>query len=86
MTSDPPYREAFVWIWLPGESEPVVAGKLTAEGTKLVFNYGRSYLARDNAMAIYAPELPLEPGILPLLPGMTIPSCIRDASPDAWGR
>ncbi|MGB5252671.1 MAG: HipA domain-containing protein, partial [Sedimenticolaceae bacterium] len=52
----------------------------------LVFNYGRSYLARDNAMAIYAPELPLEPGILPLLPGMTIPSCIRDASPDAWGR
>ena len=86
MTSDPPYREAFVWIWLPGESEPVVAGKLTAEGKSLVFNYGRSYLARDNAIAIYDPELPLESGILPLLPGMTIPSCIRDASPDAWGR
>jgi len=34
MTSDPPYREAFVWIWLPGECEPVVAGKLTAEGIK----------------------------------------------------
>ena len=86
MTSDPPYSEAFVWIWLPGECEPVVAGKLTAEGKNLVFNYGRSYLARDNAIAIYDPELPLEPGILPLLPGMTIPSCIRDASPDAWGR
>jgi serine/threonine-protein kinase HipA len=86
MTSDPPYSEAFVWIWLPGECEPVVAGKLTAEGKNLVFNYGRSYLARDNAIAIYDPELPLEPGILPLLPGMTVPSCIRDASPDAWGR
>ncbi len=86
MTSDPPYSEAFVWIWLPGECEPVVAGKLTAEGKNLVFNYGRSYLARDNAIPIYAPELPLAPGILPLLPGMTIPSCIRDASPEAWGR
>lgn len=86
MTSDPPYREAFVWIWLPGECEPVVAGKLTAEGKNLVFNYGRSYLARDNAIAIYDPELPLEPGMLPLRPSMTIPSCIRDASPDAWGR
>ncbi len=86
MTSDPPYSEAFVWIWLPGEREPVVAGKLTAEGKNFVFNYGRSYLARDNAIPIYAPELPLKPGILPLLPGMTIPSCIRDASPDAWGR
>jgi serine/threonine-protein kinase HipA len=77
---------SFVWIWLPGDCEPVVAGKLTAEGTNLLFNYGRSYLARDNAIAIYHPELPLAPGILPLQPGMTMPSCIRDASPDAWGR
>jgi serine/threonine-protein kinase HipA len=38
MTSDPPYGEAFVWIWLPEECEPVVAGKLTAEGKSLVFN------------------------------------------------
>lgn len=25
-------REAFMWIWLPGEFEPVVAGKLGAYG------------------------------------------------------
>ena len=52
----------------------------------MVFNYGRSYLARQDAIPIYAPELPLRPGILPLLPGLNMPSCIRDASPDAWGR
>ncbi len=71
---------------MPGETEPVVAGKLTAEGDQLIFNYGKSYLARGNAIAIYDPELSLDAGALPLLPGMSMPSCIRDASPDAWGR
>jgi serine/threonine-protein kinase HipA len=37
------YTEAFVWIWLPEETEPVVASKLTAQGSSLVFNYGQSY-------------------------------------------
>ena len=86
MTSNETYTEAFVWVWLPGETAPVVAGKLTAEGDQLLFNYGKSYLERPNAMAIYEPELPLKPGVLPLLPGLTMPGCIRDASPDAWGR
>lgn len=80
------YTEAFVWIWLPEEVEPVVAGKLTAQGKFLAFNYGQSYLARENAIPIYTPELPLKAGLLPLFPGMNMPSCIRDASPDAWGR
>jgi serine/threonine-protein kinase HipA len=80
------YTDAFVWIWLPEETEPVVAGKLTANGNTLIFNYGQSYLARTNAIAIYEPELPLKAGLLPLLSGMSMPSCIRDASPDAWGR
>ena len=46
------YQEAFVWIWLPGETEPVVAGKLTVQGKALVFNYGQSYLVRENAIAL----------------------------------
>jgi serine/threonine-protein kinase HipA len=86
MTSKESYSEAFVWIWLPGKCDPIVAGKLTAEGENYVFNYGKSYLARDNAIAIYDPELPLQPGVIPILAGMNMPSCIRDASPDAWGR
>ena len=86
MTSDAAYDEAYVWIWLPGRTEPVVAGLLSRSGRQLVFNYGRGYLARDDRIALYLPELPLQTGIIPLLPGLDMPSCIRDASPDAWGR
>ena len=83
-------KEAFVWIWLPGETEPVVAGRLAADGGNLCFNYGQSYLARGRnnlpVMPIYLPELPLQAGVLPLLEGLIMPGCIRDAAPDAWGR
>jgi len=80
------HREAYVWIWLPGETRPVVAGKLTADADRLIFNYGKSYLARENAIALYHPELPLQSGRIPLLPGLHLPACIRDGCPDAWGR
>ena len=85
MTSER-YDEAYVWIWLPGETAPVVAGLLERDGTNFVFNYGQSYLKRGDAIAIYDPELPLKAGRLPLLPGLAMPGCIRDGSPDAWGR
>lgn len=78
--------EAYVWIWLPGETKPVVAGRLAYDRGQLVFNYGQSYLARNNAMAIYDRELPLKSGVLPLVPGLSMPGCLRDAAPDAWGR
>ena len=86
MTSNKEYSEAFVWIWLPNETDPVVAGKLTAEDNYLIFNYGKSYLERSNAISLYEAELPLRSGALPLLSGLSMPSCIRDAAPDAWGR
>ena len=86
MTSKNSYNEAYVWVWLPARTEPVVAGLLSKSGNQLVFNYGQSYRQRADAIPIYLPELPLQPGILPLLPGLNMPSCIRDASPDAWGR
>ena len=88
MTSDvrTSYSEAYVWVWLPNATEPVVAGLLTQQGPQLVFNYGRSYLARPDAISLYAPELPLQPGSISLIPGLNMPSCLRDASPDAWGR
>jgi serine/threonine-protein kinase HipA len=86
MTSEKKPTEAFVWVWLPGETEPVVAGRLLASGDTLRFNYGRSYLGRNNAISLYDPELPLEPDVLPLTPGLSMPNCLRDAAPDAWGR
>ena len=83
-------REAFVWIWLPAQTEPVVAGRLEADNGQVLFNYGRSYLERINdsipAIPVYEPELPLRAGELPLPNGLSMPGCIRDASPDAWGR
>lgn len=86
MTSRKRYQEAYVWVWLPGEVEPVVAGLLARDGKNLVFNYGKSYLARKNSLSLYTPELPLRSGALPLMKGLSMPSCLRDASPDAWGR
>jgi serine/threonine-protein kinase HipA len=83
-------KEAFVWIWLPGLTQPVVSGKLEEEGGFIHFNYGKSYLERVGdtkpAIAIYEPELPLQPGVLPLPDGLQLPNSIRDCAPDAWGR
>jgi serine/threonine-protein kinase HipA len=90
MTSKESNREAFVWIWLPNEIEPVVAGKLEADNDNILFNYGKSYLEQISdkipAISIYDPELPLKAGALPLLDGLSMPGCIRDSAPDAWGR
>lgn len=85
-TSEKKPAEAYVWVWLPHTTKPVVAGRIYADGDRLFFNYGRSYLARNNAIALYNPELPLRTGAISPLPGLSMPGCIRDAAPDAWGR
>ncbi|NBD95014.1 MAG: type II toxin-antitoxin system HipA family toxin [Gammaproteobacteria bacterium] len=77
---------AFVWVWLPGETEPVVAGRISMDGSRYIFNYGASYLERENAIPLYEPELPLRRGRIDPLPNMEMASCLRDGSPDAWGR
>ncbi|WP_164705295.1 HipA N-terminal domain-containing protein, partial [Pseudomonas viridiflava] len=51
-----------------------------------VFRYGRSYLERKDAIALSLKELPLGTGVLEPIDNMTLPSSIRDGSPDAWGR
>ena len=87
MTSDDaPPCEAYVWIWLPGATEPVVAGRIQAEGSRYIFNYGRSYLSRPEAIPIHLPELPLGTGAIEPEPPLEIANALRDASPDAWGR
>ena len=91
MPSNATDTNAYVWIWLPQAIEPVVAGKLeTDEKNNIQFNYGKSYLDRVQthtpAISIYEPELPLKAGVLSLLEGLSMPGCIRDAAPDAWGR
>lgn len=77
---------AFVWVWLPGASEPVVAGRLDVAGDQLAFTYGRSYLARTGAISLFSPELPLRAGRTLPSPDRDTFGCIRDAAPDAWGQ
>lgn len=83
MTSE--LQRVFVWVWLPGAAEPVVAGRLDPVGPIVNFTYGRSYLERENAIPLYLPELPLEPGQISPQVG-EIHGCIADAGPDAWGQ
>lgn len=86
MTSKADVTEAFVWMWLPGATEPVVAGRLDQDGDRLLFTYGASYRRRKDAIPIYEPELPIREGVIEPINGLSMPSCIRDGSPDAWGR
>ncbi len=84
MTSEP--REGYVWVWLPGATAPVVAGLLRqGQQGAYVFTYGRSYLTRPDAISLFPDELPLRPGTQ-RRDTDDIPSCLRDAAPDAWGR
>lgn len=84
MNSEP--KTAFVWIWLPGQSNPVVCGRLDGDQNTVQFTYGRTYLERPDAVPIYEPELPLQRGPQFAVDGNRLPLCIDDAMPDAWGR
>ena len=64
----------------------MVAGRVYTEDDHFVFTYGRSYLARDDAISVYAPELPLRTGAIVPEPPLEIANALRDASPNAWGR
>ncbi len=88
MTSDPldlRPDHAFVWVWLEGAVQPVVAGRLNDSGKVVTFTYARSYLQRTDAVALFLPELPLRSGELQPRSG-EIAGCVADAAPDAWGR
>jgi serine/threonine-protein kinase HipA len=82
MTSE---DRAFVWVWLPGASEPVVAGAVDQVGPELRFTYGRSYLQRSDNIALQPLGLPLEPGQRRPPTGLDAHGVIRDAAPDSWG-
>jgi serine/threonine-protein kinase HipA len=77
--------EAFVWIWLPDASGPILCGKLQEDAGELRFFYGKSYLERNDAISLDMRELPLENGVFRPRVG-EMHGVIRDAAPDAWGR
>lgn len=81
--------ELFVWIYLPDKDEPVVAGKLDVARTAAkkvgYFTYGKSYLARPEAIPIDPVTLPLKKGETSINDLGGYPGAILDACPDAWG-
>lgn len=87
MTFKPGNKEAYVWLWLPGATEPVVCGKVAADqGTNAVhrFIYGRSYRELANAIPLLPANLPLSEDEHTTRRGLH--GVLRDAAPDAWGR
>jgi len=78
--------EAYAWVWLPGQRDPVVCGVLSVRGDQVDFTYGRSYRERPGAVALYTPELPLQAGRQEPLAGLTMAGVINDAGPDSWGQ
>ena len=89
MTSDatpPGRRQLYVWVWLPGARQPVVAGVLTRTDGRfqgqevLTYTYARSYRDRTDSISLLTPELPLRAGTF----DPTAPSQIPDpAEPTA---
>jgi serine/threonine-protein kinase HipA len=79
----------FVWCWLPGQTEPVPAGVLERRNGSedLSFRYGNRYVERADAISLYAPQLPLQAETwFGATENLKMPGCLRDASPDSWGR
>lgn len=90
MTSEP-RSECFVYITLPEQTQPVTAGRfeLTKDRNgnalgRLV--YGRSYLARPDAVPIDPVELKLSERTYETVRLNGVFGSLRDAGPDYWGR
>ena len=64
----------------------MLCGRLD-EGRPITFTYARAYRERENAVAVYSPELALDADrAWGPLDGDRLPLCIDDSMPDSWGR
>lgn len=83
-------QRAYVYLQLPQSLEVVTAGYYelaAAQGVATgTFVYNPDYLRRPDAVALEPFELPLSPRRAQTVKLRGIFGCLRDASPDAWGR
>lgn len=88
MTSD--RAGTFVFVQLPSTEQIVVAGRYELDTSSRshvgYFTYGRSYLARDEAVPLDPIHLPLRPGEFRTTLNEGLFGALRDAAPDYWGR
>ncbi|RBL85565.1 type II toxin-antitoxin system HipA family toxin [Streptomyces cavourensis] len=83
-------RSLYVWTYLPGQSEPVVAGlfqhtEVTSTRGVGGFIYGASYLARPDCVAL-CPSVPLTAVQYNTTANGGYFGFLLDAGPDSWGR
>lgn len=83
--------ECFVYITLPGQIDPVTAGRfelsVDRRGSPLGrFVYGRSYRERPDAVAIDPIDLKLGSRVYETVLLSGVFGALRDAGPDYWGR
>ncbi len=83
-------RSLYVWTYLPGQPEPVVAGlfqhtEVTSTRGTGSFVYGASYLARPDAVAL-CPAVPLGDIQYNTNANGGYFGFLLDAGPDSWGR
>jgi serine/threonine-protein kinase HipA len=85
MTVEEP-NDAFVWTWPSDSTDPVLAGRIDGADDLVTFTYEPEYLARQDAVPLYLPELPLTSSpIRP--PGLRrVAGVVEDAAPAAWGQ
>jgi serine/threonine-protein kinase HipA len=83
-------RECYVYIQLPDSTEVATCGRFQhtssrpGEGVGR-FTYGRSYLARPDAVPVDPYNLPLRAGWQETARLGGVFGALRDAAPDAWG-
>jgi serine/threonine-protein kinase HipA len=91
MTSKQSPTECYVYITLPGATEPVTAARfeLTTDRTGNPigrFFYGKSYLERADKVPLDPVELKLSPRVYETTAMKGVFGALRDAGPDYWGR
>jgi len=91
VTSKPAPTECFVYITLPGATEPVTAGRFelttNRSGVPLGrFVCGKFYLERADAVPLDPVELKLSTRVYETTDTKGIFAALRDAGPDYWGR
>ena len=91
MTSRPAPTGCFVYITLPGATEAVTAARFELTTSRGGFPlgrlvYGKSYLARGDAVAFDPVELTLGPRVYETTMMKGVFGALRDTSPDSWGR
>jgi serine/threonine-protein kinase HipA len=83
-------QRAYVYLQLPQSLEVVTAGYYELAAPQGIatgaFVYNPAYLQRPDAVPIEPFELPLSPRRSQTVKLRGIFGCLRDASPDAWGR